>query len=61
MDRATAAALLEWCHILQNMIDGSEHWMETCGPGHVHYRECEGDPLVTWKRGYSVLFDILMV
>ena len=61
MDRPTAHALLNWWHLMENCIDGSDDWMKTCGPGHLHYRECDGDPLVTWKRGYSSLFDILMV
>lgn len=27
----------------------------------IQFKECLGDPLVTWKRGYSALFNILMV
>lgn len=46
---------------MQNVIDGSDSWFETCGPGHLLYQECPGNPLVTWKRGYSAVFDILMV
>ena len=59
MERPVAAALLDWYHWLQNIIDGADDWSETCRSG--HYRECAGDPLVTWRRGYSVLFDILTV
>lgn len=61
IDRSTALAVFDWYHLLENVIDGSENWKETCGSGHLHYHECPGDPLVTWKRGYSALFDILMV
>lgn len=61
MDRSAALALLDWYHLMENCIDGSDNWVETCGSGHTYYRECGGDPLVTWKRGYSSLFDILMV
>jgi hypothetical protein len=46
---------------MENVIDGADNWKETCGSGHLHYKECSGDPLVTWKRGYSTLFKILMV
>lgn len=61
IDHSTSMAFLDWYHLLENFIDGSDSWKETCGSGHLHYRECPGDPLVTWKRGYSALFDILMV
>lgn len=61
MERSTALAFLDWYQKLENVIDGSDNWRETCGSGHVHYRECSGNPLVTWKRGTSVLFDILTV
>ncbi|EFX83379.1 hypothetical protein DAPPUDRAFT_301970 [Daphnia pulex] len=59
-DRSTALAFLDWYHIMENVIDGADNWKETCGSGHLHYKECSGDPLVTWKRGYSTLFKILM-
>lgn len=61
LDRSTALAFLDWYHIMENVIDGADNWKETCGSGHLHYKECSGDPLVTWKRGYSTLFKILMV
>lgn len=61
MNDATIWSMVNWFHLLTNIIDGSNDWMETSGSGHEMYHECEGDPLVTWKRGYSSLFDILMV
>jgi len=61
LDDETVSALVDWFFLMQNLIDGSDDAMSTCGSGHTHYRECEGDPLVTWKRGYSSVFDILMV
>lgn len=61
MDSRTAESFLAWAQLMQNIIDGSDDWMETSGPGHVHYRECAGDPLVTWKRGYKSLFNLLLV
>lgn len=61
LDDETVSALVDWFFLMQNLIDGSDDVMSTCGSGHTHYRECEGDPLVTWKRGYSSVFDILMV
>lgn len=60
LDRSVARAFFEWYHLMENVIDGSDNWEETCGSGHLHYQECPGDPLVTWKRGYSTLFNILM-
>lgn len=61
IDRSIWLAFFDWYHLFENVIDGSDDWKETCGSGHLHYRECDGDPLVTWKRGYSALFEILMV
>lgn len=61
MDRATALDLLDWAHRAQNIEDGSDNWMETCGVGSLEYHECVGDYTTVWKRGYSALFDILMV
>lgn len=61
MDRATAMDLLDWAHRAQNIEDGSDNWMETCGVGSLEYHECVGDYTTVWKRGYSALFDILMV
>lgn len=60
MDRATALDLLDWAHRAQNIEDGSDNWMETCGVGSLEYHECVGDYTTVWKRGYSALFDILM-
>jgi len=60
MDDSTIQSMLNWFHLMTNVIDGSNDWMETSGSGRNMYRECDGDPLVTWKRGYSSAFDILM-
>lgn len=61
MDRNTAMDLLDWAHRSQNIEDGSDSWFETCGKGSLEYYECVGDYTTVWKRGYSTLFDILMV
>lgn len=63
IDKSTAWALFDWYHILQNILNASYNWMEVevFGSGQTHYRECPGDPLVTWKHGYHSLFPILMV
>lgn len=61
IDRATALELLDWAHRSQNIENGSDSWLETCGVGSLEYHECVGDYTTVWKRGYSVLFDILMV
>ena len=61
MNNSILQSMLNWFHLMTNVIDGSNDWMETSGSGHLMYRECEGDPLITWKRGYSSLFDILTV
>lgn len=60
-DPRLAMAVLDWFHLMQNVIDGADSWFETCGTGHLLYLECPGNPLVTWKRGYSAVFDILTV
>ena len=61
MNRSMALDLLDWAHRSQNIEDGSDNWMETSGTGSLEYHECAGDYTTVWKRGYSVLFDILMV
>ncbi len=61
MNRSTALDLLDWAHRSQNIEDGSDNWNDTSGVGSLEYHECEGDYTTVWKRGYSVLFDILMV
>lgn len=61
MDSTTALDLLDWAHRAQNIENGSDNWLDTCGVGSLEYHECVGDYTTVWKRGYSVLFDILMV
>jgi hypothetical protein len=61
MNRSTALDLLDWAHRSQNIEDGSDNWNDTSGVGSLEYHECAGDYTTVWKRGYSVLFDILMV
>lgn len=61
LDHETKLALLDWFQLLQNRLDGSDDWMMTSGAGQAHYHECPGDRRINWKRGYSSLFDILLV
>lgn len=60
MDRRTALDLLDWAQRAQNIEDGADDWKETYGVESLHYF-LEEDYTTVWKRGYSVLFDILMV
>ncbi len=60
MDRMTALDLLDWAQRAQNIEDGADDWKETYGVKSLHYF-LEEDYTTVWKRGYSVLFDILMV
>lgn len=60
LDPVTAHDLLDWQHRWQNIEDGSDDWMQTCGVGSLEFENCSGDTSLVWKRGYSVLFDILM-
>lgn len=60
MDRMTAMDLLDWAQRAQNIEDGADDWKETYGVESLNYF-VEEDYTTVWKRGYSVLFDILMV
>lgn len=62
MTDALPQNFLEWFHRFENSIDGSDSWFETSGSGHTEYKECEGDPVLVWKKaGYSRVLDLLMV
>ena len=61
LDNETALDLLDWAHRSENIEGGSDDWLTTCGQGWLEYEECDGNYTHVWKRGYSVLFDILMV
>ena len=45
----------------ENIENSSDSWFETSGVGFLEYEECAGDGDIVWKRGYSALFEILMV
>ena len=62
IDADTANQLLEYFHKYENSIESSDTWFETSGNGYLHYWECEGNPLLTWKeKGYRTVLDFLMV
>lgn len=51
---------LGWFEKATGFYDGSDTWFNTSGRGLLHYRECEGDLAITWKRGgYRTVFDLL--
>ncbi|CAO1424857.1 unnamed protein product [Diamesa serratosioi] len=61
IDTDTANQLLEYFHKYENSIESSDTWFETSGNGYLHYYECEGNPLLTWKdKGYRTVLDFLM-
>lgn len=61
LDESTAWDLLDWGHRSENIESGSPNWLKISGEGYLQYVDCEGDYCTTWKRGYSVLFSLLMV
>lgn len=61
MDPTTARDLMDWWHRFQNIEDGSDNWFDTCGVGSLQFIPCDGNQTQIWKRGYSAIFDILMV
>jgi len=60
LDATTARDLMDWWHRFQNIEDGSDNWFDTCGVGSLQFVPCGGNQTQIWKRGYSVVFDIIM-
>ena len=61
VDQGTAQDLVDLMHREIILEIACDNWKEACGNGCLEYRECEGNYYNEWKRGYSVLFDLLMV
>lgn len=55
-------SFLDWFHRFENTVDGSDSWFDTSGVGNSEYKECKGNPTLSWKSsGYSRVLDIMMV
>lgn len=61
VDQETASDLVDFVRREEILEIGCDDWLEACGQGYLEYQECEGNYFNEWKRGYSVLFDLLMV
>ena len=53
--------LLDFMHREEILEIACDDWLEACGQGYLEFQECKGKYFNEWKRGYSTLFNILMV
>lgn len=56
-ERAQKKALLQWCKYFQCSIDGCDSLSELSLKSFLQYKECQGNPLVNFKKGYSTLVE----
>lgn len=54
--------MLDWFHKFVVDLEASPTWFDFSAAGNLHYKHCEGNLLLNWKRnGFKKMIDILLV
>lgn len=54
--------MLDWFQRFILCLDASATWFDITAAGSLHYKECEGNLLLNWKKsGFKTIIDILLV
>lgn len=62
VDGALAQQFIEFFHKYENSFEASDTWFQASCNGYTDYWDCEGELLLNWRdKGYSTVFDLLMV